>query len=269
MCGVTLALLSRLMSTHSELLAFLDARAARAQPPTDVSLEVIGRSDWTSPLFDELYALATSMSAEERANFEQHAWTNDTVHLFRAADGGALAGFQFWSCGPTSASGRPVVLGGKLRVLPRYRRRALHLRSALAYYDQVLRAGPAHSVERLSLASLFGFVAIAGALHDYRFIAEDELQPDERWLCDAVAERAAHSGYRYERDSGIVHVQIRPTAAQLSAYPDAFYQTPLARAYRARNPGFLDNGCYLAFGFALSLPNLQAIDAAIARKLGA
>jgi len=257
---------------NSELSAWIAARAARAQAlerAADVQLEVAPRSSWTPALFDELYALATSMSAEDRANFEHHAWTNDCVHLFRVADSGALAGFQFWCCSPGRQGMQPVILGGKLRVLPEYRRRALHLRSALTYYSHVVRSRPAERFERVSLASLFGFVAIASALRDQRFLAEDTLAEDERWLCDVVQELAAVSGYRYERASGVVHVNIRPTAAQLAGYPATFYESPLALAYRARNPGFRDNGCYLAFGFPLSLPNLQAIDAAITRKLGA
>jgi hypothetical protein len=233
----------------------------------EVGIEVFERDRWTPELLDALYALATSMSAEERANFDNHAWTNDCVHLFRAQPSGALAGFQFWCSGPSSRPGRRVIIGGKLRVLPEYRRKALHLRSALSYYSAVGRAHPDDAIERVSLASLFGFVAIAGALHEYRFIAEDTLAADARWLCDVVAERAAHSGYRYERQTGVVHVAIRPTAAQLGAYPADYYETPLARAYRARNPEFRTNGCYLAFGFPLSAENLQAIAAAIARKL--
>ena len=256
--------------TTSELSAWIEARSARAdavEQGADVRLEVIPRSHFTPALFDALYALATSMSAEERANFENHAWTNDSVHLFRVTASGALAGFQFWCCRAAQPGSRPVILGGKLRVLPEHRRRALHLRSALTYYSHVLRTQPGERFERISLASLFGFVAIARALHDYRFLAEDVLPHDERWLCDVVQGLAADSGYRYERASGVVHVNIRPTAAQLASYPPDFFETALARAYRARNPEFRSNGCYLAFGFPLSLQNLQSIDAAIARKL--
>lgn len=254
-------------STSSELSSWLQTRTAGAAQDPALRIEVFERERWTPALFDELYALATSMSAETRANFDNHAGTNDSVHLFRAQPSGTLAGFQFWSSGAYGQAGRRVIIGGKLRVLPQFRRRALHLRSALAYYTEVLRAHPADAIERVSLASLFGFVAIAGAVHDYRFIAEDTLAPEERWLCDVVEERAAHSGYRYERRTGVVHVAIKPTSAQLDAYPTAFYETPLARAYRARNPEFRSNGCYLAFGFGLSLANLKAIDMAIARRL--
>ena len=234
---------------------------------SSVGIEVLARADFTPALLDELHALAVAMAAEDREHFAVHANTNDAVHLFRERESGELAGFQFWRSfeGPDPA--RRLVLGGKLRILPSYRRRGLHLVSALTFFEQVASAHPSVRLHRVSIASLFGFVSIAGALAEHRFVADDGTLPDaDLWLCDVVAKEAARSGYRFDACSGLVDVQIRLTPTQLDSYPAEFYERPLARAYRARNPDFRDNGCYLAFTSEVSPENLSAMRAAIARR---
>lgn len=252
--------------SSEERRVWLEAWAARPEPVTDVKLVRVVRDAWTPELLRSLYALAITMSAEDYENFARHAYTNDSVHLFQRASTDALVGFQFWWNGAAAVPNQHLIIGGKLRILPDHRRRALHLRSALATYADVLRAYPERAVHRMSFASLFGFVSIARAVHDHHVIATDTLAPDAQWLCDVATERALDSGYRYEPATGLVHVNIRPTTEQLAGYPPSFFETPLARAYRARNPDYRDNGCYLAFGFALSTANLEAIDNAIRQK---
>jgi len=249
-----------------ELREWLDAWAARPELVSDVRVVRVAREEWTPALLRSLYALAITMSAEDYENFERHALTNDSVHLFRLASTDALVGFQFWWNGAADEPNQHLVIGGKLRILPAHRRRALHLRSALITYAEVLRAYPDRAVHRMSFASLFGFVSIAGAVPDYHFIATDTLPPHAQWLCSAATERALDSGYRFDPTTGLVHVNIRPTPEQLAGYPSSFFESPLARAYRERNREYRTNGCYLAFGFQLSIATLQAIDTTIAEK---
>lgn len=220
----------------------------------DAQLEVHPRESWDTRLLEQLHRLAVEMSDEPRAHFDRHAYTNDCVHLFR--DQGALVGFQFWR-----ALARPearLILGGKLRIVPSHRRRALHLRSGLAYYQEQLQAHG--SAYRLSMASLFGFVSLTRALAHYDLIREGSV-PD--WLCDALMELARESDFTYERASALVRVGIQVTPAQLAAYPEAFYASAQARAYATHNPDYRTNGTYLAFGFALTDANLAALAQAV------
>lgn len=233
---------------------------------SDVRIVRVAREAWTPELLCSLYALAITMSAEDYENFERHAQTNDCVHLFRLTSTDALVGFQFWWNGAVHERDQHLVIGGKLRILPAYRRRALHLRSALATYTDVLQAFPGRTVHRMSFASLFGFVSIARAVQDHHFIATDTLPPHAQWLCTAATEHAVDSGYRFDASTGLVHVNIRPTPEQLAGYPASFFESPLARLYRERNRDYRENGCYLAFGFPLSAANLHVIDRAIREK---
>jgi hypothetical protein len=262
-------------------LDLANARLAALSRVPRVQLETFEHSAWTPALIDELHKLAVEMAAEDRGHFAKHAYTNDTVHLFREQESGAVVGFQFWRCSPGPEAGSRVVFGGKLRVRPAFRRRGLHLISALAYYDEIMSTHPSAQFHRLSIASVFGFVAIASALASYEFIAErappeagtpaqeHALARSEYWLCDCVAARAAESGYEYDRVSGIVNVHIQLTPQLLSTYPPEFYARRLARTYSHRNPDFRSNGCYLAFGFPLSRENLTSIHAMVERRLAA
>jgi hypothetical protein len=220
-------------------------------------LEVHPREVWTPALLDELHTLAVTMSAEPRAHFERHAHTNDCVHLFR--EQGAVVGFQFWKA--LTVPEARLVVGGKLRIAPAYRRRALHLRSGLAFYREQLQAHA--TVYRLSMASLFGFASITRALAHYAIVRAPS---SPRWQCDAIEQLASESGFAYDRATGLVRVGIQITPQQLAAYPESFYASPQVRAYVEHNPGYRDNGTYLAFGFALAAENLRVLERAVERK---
>ncbi|MET0282926.1 MAG: hypothetical protein ABW352_00590 [Polyangiales bacterium] len=218
------------------------------------ALEVHPREVWTPALLDELHALAITMSAEPRAHFDKHANTNDCVHLFR--DRGAVIGFQFWKA--LTVPEARLIVGGKLRIAPSYRRRSLHLRSGLAFYREQLQRFP--TVHRLSMASLFGFASITRALAHYEIVRAPDVPA---WQCDAIERLARESDFAYDRATGLVRVGIQITPQQLAAYPESFYASPQVRAYAAHNPGYRDNGTYLAFGFALSSENLRALERAL------
>jgi hypothetical protein len=221
-------------------------------------VEIHPRESWAPDLLAELHTLAIGMSSEPREHFDRHAHTNDSVHLFRAQDG-QLVGFQFWRA--LSLPEARVVVGGKLRIAAAYRRRGLHLRSGLAFYREQLAEHP--HVVRVSLASIFGFVSITRALVHYDILNE-KIGP--AWLCHAVDMLARESHFTYERATGLVRVGIQITAQQLASYPEAFFEGPAASVYAQYNPDYRHNGTYLAFGFALSNENLNAIERAVALK---
>ncbi len=230
-----------------------------------VSMEVHPRATWSDALLAELYALAITMSAEDRGHFLKHAYTNDTLHLFRAQDA-HVVGFQFWRSDWAPNRNDRLIVGGKLRIAPRYRRCALHLRSGLAYYREQLCTHAETGMYRVSIASLFGFVAITRPLASYQFVSEGTLEPAQRWLCDVVDTLARDSDYAFDRSSGRVQVGIKMTESQLSGYPASFFQSAHARAYAERNPAYATNGSYLAFWFPLSTENLSGIERAIALR---
>src|SRR5262249_8618183 len=97
-----------------------------------------------------------------------HAETNDVVHVFE--HGGKIVGYQFWRTAPLDLPGARVILGGKLRVLPGHRGRALHLRSGLRFFLGCKARHPFTRYYRLSVVSLFGFVSLTSALAEYRIL---------------------------------------------------------------------------------------------------
>jgi hypothetical protein len=244
---------------------FGPARSHELLQRADVSFEVHARASQSSALLDELHAMANAMSVESREHFGVHAAAMDTVHLFRARATGAVVGFQFWGARPAQEAATRVILGGKLRISPAYRRRGLHLLSGLTFYREQLAAFPDVRLVRVSLCNLFGFMALARALERYDFVSEARLAPDDRWLCDVVASLAAESHFRFDRESALVDVRIFVSEAQLARYPAAFYETPLAREYIARNPDFRKNGAYLALWFPLTPDNLASIESELER----
>ena len=138
----------------------------------------IPRARFTPALLAELHAFAARLMAEDAAHFRVHAETNDVVHVFERADTGAVVGFQFWRTAPIALPGGRALIGGKLRVDPAYRRRALHLRSGLRFYLACQLRHPRTRFYRLSLASMFGFVSIASALADYRLFDPAATDPE-------------------------------------------------------------------------------------------
>jgi hypothetical protein len=211
----------------------------------------IGRADFDDATLRPLYALSNALMAEPYEHFAHHARTNDELYVFRRD--GELVGFQLWRAFGTAE--HRYVLGGKLRIDPSARRHGLHLAAGLDVLAAQRRTFPEARISRLSIASLFGFVSIARRLAHFTFV--DATAPTE--LADVIARCAADSHYVFDRASGRVDVGIRMTAAQLEAYPAAYFESELAREYIARNPDYRDNGCYLAFAFEVDRANLAAL----------
>src|SRR5262245_56800493 len=128
----------------------------------------VPRRRFTPALLDSLHALANRLMAEDAVHFRVHAETSDVVHVYERTDTGAPVGFQFWRTAAMELPGCRALIGGKLRVDPAFRGRALHLRSGLRFYVESQLCHPRTRFYRLSLASLFGFVSITSALADYR-----------------------------------------------------------------------------------------------------
>lgn len=210
----------------------------------------------------ELHALANSLMQEDLEQFAKHVAANDSVHIFRGADGRVL-GFQFWR--HAVADGIQFIMGGKLRMHPSVRRRALHLYSGLLYYAERRLAMPLTPVVRLSIAAIFGFVSITEALAHYEFFPAPKANRDSPKIDAAFARMASYSGFLIRPDQTFF-VNIYPTAQTLESYPAAYFERPAAQAYRAINPEFRTNGCYVGFWFRFELRNLRSLWQAIKRR---
>ncbi len=107
-------------------------------------IRVIPRRAFTDELIARLHQFSNPLLPEDAAHFRVHANTNEVVHIFEHGD--AIVGYQFWRTAPLDLSGARVILGGKLRVLPEHRRRALHLRSGLRFFLGCKLRHPAHAL---------------------------------------------------------------------------------------------------------------------------
>lgn len=241
---------------------------ARARHRPAVSVETWRRDAFAEARLCELHAFSDRLMAETFEHFRQHALTNDVVHVFRRRDTGDVIGFQFWRTADISLPRSRVILGGKLRVDPAFRNRGLHLLSGLAFFLQQKLRHPFTRYYRLSIASVFGFVSIAGALRDYRFVNMRSRDREEQAVAESFRSLAKQNEFRLDEHSGLMFVNIFMTAGTLQAYPSAWFERPAARVYAAVNPGFRTNGCFANFWFRFTPRNLCALVRQIALKLG-
>lgn len=240
-------------------------RAARQSP--GVRMETLWRRDFTDERLAELHAMACALMAEELTHFRVHAETNDVVHVFRRVDTGELVGFQFWRTVPMALPGCRAIVGGKLRMLPGFRGRGLHLLSGLLFFLQNRVRHPLTRYYRLSIASLFGFVSVTEALQRYQVLDPHDLSPQGRAVLASFVDRAAESHYRIDPDTGLVAVDIFMTPETLAGFGPSYFARPAARRYAEINPEYRSNGCYVAFWFRFTPANLLCLTAAIGRKL--
>jgi hypothetical protein len=240
--------------------------APEPRAPARVRILSVPRRRFSAQLLERLHALSHQMMREELEHFARHAHTNDVVHVFQRADTRELVGFQFWRTTPVELPRARAIVGGKLRILPEYRRQALHLRSGLRFYARMQLAHPLTRFYRMSLASIFGFTSIASALAEYRLFEPGATDAEGRALAGAFAQVAAGSGYEIDPDTGLFDVRIFMTAETLQRYPQSFFDKPAARAYAAANPGYRTNGRYVGFWFTFSRRNLLALVRAIRRQ---
>jgi hypothetical protein len=226
----------------------------------------VPRRQFTPALLDSLHALASRLLSEDAAHFRVHAETNDVVHVYERVDTGAPVGFQFWRTAAMELPGCRAIFGGKLRVDPAFRGRALHLRSGLRFYLETQLRHPRTRFYRLSLASLFGFVSITSALADYRLFDPAAAGPEGRAIRAAFQRLADQSHYQLDPATGLIFVGIRPTAELLAQYPPGYYQRPQAVAYARANPSWRDNACNVGFWFRFTPANLTSLARTIVRK---
>jgi len=226
----------------------------------------IPRRAFTPALLGSLHALANRLLAEDADHFRIHAETNDVVHVYERTDTGAPVGFQFWRTAAMDLPGCRAVWGGKLRIDPAFRNRALHLRSGLRFYLENQLRHPRTRFYRMSLASLFGFVSITSALAGYRLFDPAARDAEGRAIRNAFAAVAAQSHYRLDEATGLFEVGIRATEQTIAQYSAAYFERPEARAYIRANPGWRDNGRNVGFWFRFTPANLAKIMTTIARK---
>lgn len=233
---------------------------------TAVRARSVPRRAFTPALLASLHALANRLLSEDLAHFCRHAETNDVVHVYERTDTGAPVGFQFWRTAPIDLPRSRALIGGKLRVDPAFRRRALHLRSGLRFYVEQQLRHPATRFYRLSLASMFGFVSITSALASYRMFDPADATPEGRAIRGAFQRLADQSHYHLDPVTGVFPVGIHMTAETLAQYPESYFARREAVAYATANPGWRTNGAYVGFWFRFTPANLASLLRAIARK---
>jgi hypothetical protein len=233
-------------------------------PGGGVALDIVQRNEFDEALLRRLYELSNTLMAEPFEHFSWHAGTNDELHVFRRRDSGEVMGFQFWRTLPGISENHRVVLGGKLRVRPEARRRGLHLASGFAVLSEQRRRFPEAAITRLGIASMFGFVSIARRVAHHDFVTA-QTHPELVPIVEAVTS-ASH--YTFDAQTGQVEVGIFITPQQLAGYPEAFFQSPLARAYAERNPEYRSNGRYLAFAFEVDEANVGALARGVVESAG-
>ena len=221
---------------------------------------------FTPALLGSLHALADRLLSEDPEHFRVHVETNEVVHIYERVDTGAPVGFQFWRTAPLDLPGCRALIGGKLRIEPAFRNRALHLRSGLRFYLENQLRHPRTRFYRLSLASLFGFVSITSALASYRLFDATATDPEGRALRRAFEALAAQSHYHLDPVTSLISVGIRITDQTLAQYSPAYFERPEARAYIGANPGWRDNGQNVGFWFRFTPANLAKVMRTIARK---
>lgn len=232
-----------------------------------VRMERIRREDYSEALLRELHALSTRLMAEDLEHFLVHAQSNELVYVFRRADTGGIVGFQFWTTGPLALPRSRVILGGKLRILPEFRRHGLHLLAGLSFFLENQLRHPRTRFYRLSIASIFGFSSITGALAHYELFDPKASGREAEAVREAFLARAEESHFRVDLDTGLFFVNIYMTPETLSRYPPAFFEKPAARRYASVNQEFRTNGSYVGMWFRFTPANLWSLARAITRKL--
>ncbi len=234
--------------------------------PVPTRARSVARRDFTPELLGALHALANRLLAEDAAHFVVHAETNDVVHIYERVDTGAPVGFQFWRTADMDLPGTRALIGGKLRVDPAFRGRALHLQSGLRFYEESQQRYPGTEFYRLSLASMFGFVSITSALDSYWFFDPTADDDEGRAVRGAFERLATQSHYTLDPVTGLFPVGIHMTPETLAQYPEPYFQRPEAAAYARVNPGWRTNGCYVGFWFRFTPANLARLNDTILRK---
>jgi len=225
----------------------------------------IPRSSFTPELLHSLHALSDRMLSEDAEHFRLHAETNEVVHVYERADTGAAVGFQFWRTAAMELRDCRVLIGGKLRIEPEFRRRALHVRSLVRFYLERQLRHPGTRFYFLSVVSLFGFVSIASALADGRVFDPSASDAEGRAIRRAFEALAARSHHRLDEATGLFAVGVRITDQTLAQYSPAYFDRPEARAYIRVNPGWRD-GYNVGFWFRFTPANLAKLATTIVRK---
>lgn len=235
---------------------------------SDVRLRArsVSRQGFDDALMRRLHEFSNRLLAEEFSHFHVHAVTNDVVHIFEREDTGAIVGFQFWRTSQIDWPRARTIIGGKVRIEPAFRNRGLHLASGLRFYLDCKLRSPMTRFYRLSIASLFGFVSITSALAEYQILDPRAADPEGRAVHGAFRKLAEENHYTLDEETGLPFVNIRPTPEVLAQFAPAYFERPEARIYARTNPGWHDNGNYVAFWFRFTRRNLMKLSRTIWRK---
>lgn len=232
-----------------------------------VGMETVRREALSEARLRELHAVANSLMAEDFEHFRVHALSNELVHVFRRKDTGSIVGFQFWKTAPIGLPRSRIILGGKLRILPEFRNRGLHLLSGLTFFFQDKLRHPGSRHYRLSIASLFGFVSITEALARYHLFDPKQRTGEEEAIRDAFLTLAEESHFRVDEERGLFFVNIFMKPETLGRFSADYFERPAAKTYATVNPEFRTNGSYVGFWFRFTPDNLASLLSATLRKL--
>ena len=197
----------------------------------------IPRRSFTPELLRSLHALADRMLSEDIEHFRLHAKTNEVVHVYERTDTGAPVGFQFWRTAAMDLRDCRVVIGGKLRIEPEFRRRALHLRSCMRFYLENQLRHPGTRFYFLAVASLFGFVSIASALADYRLFDPSASDAEGRAIRGAFEAQAAQSHHRLDEADRPVRGRYHDHRADSRAVLSRVLRSPRSTRVHPRQSG--------------------------------
>jgi hypothetical protein len=237
--------------------------ATHQKSAPNVRIKVVPRADFTPKRLAQLHAMANGLMAEDEEHFRIHAESNEVVHVFERTDTGECVGFQFWKTLSMELPGHRAIVGGKLRIQPEFRGRALHLISGVRFFmDNQLRH-PFPRYYRLSLASIFGFVSITSALHEYVIFNPQSADLESRALKRTFVRLAEESHFRLDEETGLFFVNIFMTPETVQRYPAHYFDKAAARVYAKVNPEYRSNGCYVGFWFRFSPRNLRTLIATI------
>src|SRR5262249_5957545 len=155
--------------------------------------------------------------------------------------------FQFWRTDRLDLAGHRAIIGGKLRIVPEHRGRALHLRSGVRFFLEHQLRHPRTRFLPLSLANLFRFVSITAPLAEYRCFDGRAEDPEARAVRGAFERLAAENDFVIDPATGLFFVDIHITEETLARYPASYFERPAARAYARANPDYRTNACNVAF----------------------
>jgi len=149
---------------------------------------------------------------------------------------------------------------------PSIRGRGLHLLSGLKFYSDQQLQEPQVTWYRLSIPSIFGFVALTQGLSQY-WILDKHFSPALDILYQTLDSTVVDNCFSFVPNSPKINVSITMPPETLSSYPPTYFQKPAAQVYTTLNPDFAKNGHYIAVGWKWTPANILNLQKTVFQKL--